>query len=155
MYDDEVRAREQLGEIQEFLKASKNDMRNYKLPVIRDDYFVQLEEANEAIHEVIKELERKPIVIKTLNTRVDTARDLVLKLYNTTTDMISTARMAEQAIVFGNRYRSSYAEVDKGLSDAENYFYKGNYKESLDMAIKVTSVVDEKLYRKLMNVYEK
>ena len=28
--------------------------------------------------EVVKELERKPIVIKTLNTRVDTARDLVL-----------------------------------------------------------------------------
>ena len=155
MYDDEVRAREQLTEIQEFLKTSKNAMRNYKLPVIRDDYFVQLSEANEAIGEVIKELDRKPIVIKTLNTRVDTARDLVLKLYNTTSDMIKTAELAEQAIVFANRYRSSYADVDKGLTDAENYFYKGNYKESLDMAIKVTSMVDENMYRKLMKVYEK
>ena len=155
MYDDEVRAREQLTEIQEFLKTAKNAMRNYKLPVIRDDYFVQLNEANEAIGEVIKELERKPIVIKTLNTRVDTARDLVLKLYNTTSDMIKTAQLAEQAIVFGNRYRSSYADVDKGLSDAESYFYKGNYKESLDMAIKVTSMIDENMYRKLMKVYEK
>lgn len=155
MYDDEVRAREQLTEIQEFLKTAKNAMRNYKLPVIRDDYFVQLNEANEAIGEVIKELERKPIVIKTLNTRVDTARDLVLKLYNTTSDMIKIAQLAEQAIVFGNRYRSSYADVDKGLSDAENYFYKGNYKESLDMAIRVTSMIDENMYRKLMKVYEK
>ena len=155
MYDDEVRAREQLTEIQEFLKTAKNAMRNYKLPVIRDDYFVQLNDANEAIGEVIKELERKPIVIKTLNTRVDTARDLVLKLYNTTSDMIKTAQLAEQAIVFGNRYRSSYADVDKGLSDAESYFYKGNYKESLDMAIKVTSMIDENMYRKLMKVYEK
>lgn len=155
MYDDEVRAREQLTEIQEFLKTAKNAMRNYKLPVIRDDYFVQLNEANEAIGEVIKELERKPIVIKTLNTRVDTARDLVLKLYNTTSDMIKTAQLAEQAIVFCNRYRSSYADVDKGLSDAESYFYKGNYKESLDMAIKVTSMIDENMYRKLMKIYEK
>ncbi len=155
MYDDEVRAREQLGEIQKFLKSAKDDMRNYKLPVVRDDYYVQLSEANEAIHEVIKELDRKPIVIKTLNTRVDTARDLVLKLYNTTTDMIKTAQLAEKAIVFANRYRSSYADVDKGLSDAEEYFYKGNYKESLDMAIKVTSLIDENIYRKLMGVYEK
>ncbi len=155
MYDDEVRAREQLSEIQEFLKTAKNEMRSYKLPVISDNYFVQLSEANDAIKEVIKELDRKPIVIKTLNTRVDTARDLVLKLYNTVTDMIKTAQMAERAIVFANRYRNSYEDVDKSLTDAEEYFYKGNYKESLDMAIKVTSLIDENMYRKLMSVYEK
>ena len=155
MYDDEVRAREQLEEIKGFLKTSKDEMRNYKLPVIRDDYFVQLSEANDAIREVVKELDRKPIVIKTLNTRVDTARDLVLKLYNTTTDMIKTAQRAEQAIVYSNRYRKSFEDVDKGLSDAENYFHKGNYKEALEMAIKVTSLVDEKIYRKLMSIYEK
>ena len=155
MYDDEVRAREQLTEIQEFLKRSKSEMHNYKLPIISDNYFVQLSEANEAINEVIKELDRKPIVIKTLNTRVDTARDLVLKLYNTTTDMIKTAQMAEKAIVYVNRYRSSYEDVDKVLTDAEECFYKGNYKESLDMVIKVTSTIDENIYRKLMSVYEK
>ena len=53
MYDDEVRAREQLDEIQDFLKQCKNKMRSYKLPVITDNYFVQLSEANEAIVEVI------------------------------------------------------------------------------------------------------
>ena len=155
MYDDEVRAREQLKEIQEFLKILKDSIRNYKLPVISDIYFVQLNEASEAIAEVSKELSKQPIVIKTLNTRVDTARDLVLKLYNTTTDMIKTAKLAEMAIVYGNRYRSKYEEVDKGLVDAENAFYKGNYKESLDISIKSTSIVDENIYRKLMNVYEK
>ena len=155
MYDDEVRAREQLEEIQEFLSICKKQMHNYKLPVITDNYFVQLSEANEAIGEVVKELDRKPIVIKTLNTRVDTARDLVLKLYNTTTDMVKNAQLAEMAIVYGNRYRSSFEDVDKGLSDAEKAFYKGNYKESLDMAIKVTSLVDENIYRKLMSVYER
>ena len=155
MYEDEVRAREQLAEIQEFLKNAKNMMRNYKLPIISDNYYVQLSEANDAIHEVIKELDRKPIVIKTLNTRVDTARDLVLKLYNTTTDMIRIAQMAEKTIVFANRYRSTYEDVDKSLTDAEEYFYKGNYKEALDMAIKVTSLIDENMYRKLMSVYEK
>ncbi|MBO5120895.1 MAG: septation ring formation regulator EzrA [Bacilli bacterium] len=155
MYDDEVRAREQLEEIQEFLKQCKSKMRAYKLPVITDNYFVQLSEANEAIVEVIKELEQKPIVIKTLNTRVDTARDLVLKLYNTTNEMIKTAQLAEMSIVYGNRYRSYYEEVDKGLFDAEIQFFKGNYKEALDISIKATSVVDEDISKKLLHVYDK
>ena len=155
MYDDEVRAREQLEEISEFLKVCKNQIRDYKLPIITDNYFVQLNEANEAIGEVMKELEKKPIVIKTLNTRVDTARDLVLKLYNTTTNMIKTAKLAEMAIVFGNRYRSNFPDVDSSLNDATKAFYKGNYKESLDIAVKATAVVNENIYRKLkMSVYE-
>jgi len=155
MYDDELRAREQLEEIEDFLKTCKDEIRSYKLPVITDNYYVQLREANDAIVEVIRELEKKPIVIKVLNTRVDTARDLVLKLYNTTMNMVKTARMAEMVIVYGNRYRSSINEVDKELSDAEKMFYKGNYKEALDISIKATSRVDEKIYRKLMGVYEK
>ena len=155
MYEDEVRAREQLEEIQEFLKQCKSRMRTYKLPVITDNYFVQLSEANEAIVEVIRELEKKPIVIKVLNTRVDTARDLVLKLYNTTTEMIKTAQLAEMAIVYGNRYRLHYPEVDKGLFDAEIQFFKGNYKNALDISIKATAVVDEDIYKKLLRVYDK
>ena len=155
MYDDEVRAREQLDEIQEFLKQCKNKMRSYKLPVITDNYFVQLSEANEAILEVIKELKKKPIVIKTLNTRVDTARDLVLKLYNTTNEMIKTAQLAEMAIVYGNRYRAYYEEVDSGLQDAEEKFFKGDYKNALDISIKATSIVDEDIYKKLLRVSDK
>ena len=45
-----------------------------------------LPNATEAINEMIKELESKPIKIEVLNTRVDTARDLTLKLYKTTND---------------------------------------------------------------------
>ena len=49
MHDDEERAREQLEEIEDFLQESKNKMREFKLPVITDNYFIQLKEANEAI----------------------------------------------------------------------------------------------------------
>lgn len=154
MYDDELRAREQLEEIQSFLKQSKNKMRGYKLPIITDNYFVQLSEANDAIFEVIKELEKKPIVINTLNTRVDTARDLVLKLYNTTNEMIKTAQLAEMTIIYGNRYRINYDEVDYGLNEAEEKFYKGDYKKSLDIAIKTTSLIDPDIYTKLLDIYD-
>ena len=150
MYDDEVRAREQLDEIQLFLKQCKIKMRSYKLPVITDNYFVQLSEANEAIFEVIKELGKKPIAINILNTRVDTARDLVLKLYNTTNDMIRTAQCAEIAIVYGNRYRV-YDDVRNGLDDAKKKFFVGDYKKALEISIKSLETVDSEISHKLFN----
>ena len=78
-----------------------------------------------------------------------------LKLYNTTNEMIKTAQLAEMAIVYGNRYRLKYSEVNAGLNDAEKLFYSGKYKDSLDTSIKVTSLVDENIYRKLLSVYDK
>ena len=153
MYDDEVRAREQLEEIQELLKQCKSRIRSYKLPIIMNHYFVELSEANEAIQEIMKELGKKPIVIKTLNTRVDTARDLILKLYNTTTEMIKTAQMAEMAIVYGNRFRSSMQEVHAGLTNAEMLFHKGNYKEALEVSIETIKLVEPDFYQKLLEYY--
>jgi septation ring formation regulator len=155
MYDDEQRAREQLIEIEEFLQNSKRKIRSYKLPVITDNYFVELSEANDAIKEVIKELEKKPIVIKTLNTRVDTARDLVLKLYNTTNEIIKTAELAENCMVYGNRFRSSYTDIDRCLDEARKSFFKGDYKKSLDVSIKAISLVDKNFYQELVSIYDK
>jgi septation ring formation regulator len=155
MYDDEERAREQLTEIEDFLQQSRKLIYSYKLPVITEEYFIQLEEANEAIGEVINELEKKPIEIKVLNTRVDTARDLVLKLYNTTRELIKNAKMAEASIVYGNRYRSFYKEIDKGLNTAEKEFYNGNYKLSLDTSTKAIGLVDKEITSKLEELYDK
>lgn len=154
MYEDEVRAREQLDEIQELLNQSKIRIRGYKLPIIGNDYFVQLTEANEAILEIIKELEKKPISIRILNTRVDTARDLVLKLYNTTNEMIKTARLVEDAIIYGNRFRSDNKEIDKGLSRAEILFYKGEYKKALEVSFDTLDTYDPGIKVRLMHSYE-
>ena len=154
MYEDEQRAREQLEEIERLLKECKEKMREYKLPVIEDRYFVELSEANEAILEVIKELSKKPIAIKTLNTRVDTARDLVLKLYNTTVSMIKTAKMSEMAIVYGNRYISLHEDIEEGINRARNLFFKGDYTSSLKVSVDTIKLVDDNFERKLL-AYEK
>lgn len=151
--EDELRAREQLDEIKEILNDSKNQMKNYKLPMIPKKYFVELSEATEAIANMIKELESTPISIKVLNTRVDTARDLVLKLFNTTKETIKTAKMAETAIIYGNRYRPINKEVDFGLTKAENAFFKGNFKTSLENAIAAINIIEPGIHKRLMEEY--
>lgn len=151
--EDELRAREQLDEIKIILNKSKEQMKSYKLPVVPKKYFVELSEATEGIANMVKELEKTPISIKVLNTRVDTARDLVLKLYNTTKETIKTARMAETAIVYGNRYRPVNSDVDFGLTKAETAFFKGNFKNSLENAIAAINIVEPGIHKRLMEEY--
>ncbi len=151
--DDELRAREQLDEIKDLLMQAKALVRDFKLPVIPDNYYVELSEASEAISEIVKELDRTPISIKTLNTRVDTARDLVFKVYNTAKEYVKTAKMAEMTIVYGNRYRNN-KEVNNGLTKAEIMFYKGNFKKSLENAINSLNIVEPGIYKKLIEEYK-
>ena len=145
MKDDETRAREQLNTIEDLLKKSKYRLKDYKIPVIPSSYYIELTEAQDAIREIVKELDKKPIVIKILNIRVDTARDLVFKIYNKTNDMIKIVDMAEKMIVYGNRYRSSYEEIDIALTKAEELFRRGKYKESLDLSTKSISFIDKNI----------
>jgi len=153
MHDDEVRARQQLEEIKLVLKDSKLQMRDYKLPIIPDYYYVELQEANIAIKEIVKELDKKPITIEVLNTRVDTARDLVLKLYTKTRDLMKNAMFAEKAIVYGNRYRSSNSELNNHLNISEKLFYKGEYKKSFELTVNVLNKIEPGIYNKILNLY--
>jgi len=153
MKEDEVRARQQLEEVKVILKNAKAKMRDYNLPVIPKNYYVELSEAGNAIKEIVRELDKKPITIEVLNTRVDTARDLVLKLFSKTKEMIKTAMFAEMAIVYGNRYRSSVDDLDKNLTYSEILFHKGEYQRSLELTINALNRIEPGIYNKLLNLY--
>lgn len=155
MKEDEVRARQQLEEVKVILREAKSKIRDYNLPVIPRSYYVELKEAGEAIKEIVIELDKKPITISTLNTRVDTARDLVLKLFSTTKEMMKTAMFAEMAIVYGNRYRTSVDGLDSNLTYAEMLFYKGEYQKSLELTINCLNRIEPGIYDKLISFYGK
>ena len=55
MHDDEMRARQQLTEVRDLLKEAQNQIRTYNLPVIPNQYYVELREAKEAMGEIVKE----------------------------------------------------------------------------------------------------
>lgn len=153
MKEDEIRARQQLDEIKVILKDAKYKIRDYNFPVIPKTYHVELQEANEAIKEIVKELGKKPIAINTLNTRVDTARDLALKLYTKTKEMVNNAMLAETAIIYGNRYRTVNVELDKALSFAEGLFFKGEYAKSLELSVNSLNKIDSGVYNKIVTKF--
>ena len=130
MHDDEMRARQQLAEVEDLLRNSQKQIRSFNLPVIPNSYFVELKEAKE-----------------------DTARDLALKLYGKTKEMMRTAMFAEMAIVYGNRYRSSEKDLDKNLNYSEVLFNKGDYHKSLELTINYLNKIEPGIYEKLLNFY--
>lgn len=148
LYDDEQNAIEQVKNMKDIVSKCRKDIRNYHLPLILDNYFVEMEEAEEAIELVEKELEVKPIAIKSLNLRVGTARDLVLKVYQTTTDMLKYAYLTEQVFVYGNQYRDN-EDVDRGLRKTENLYSKGEYKQAFELSLRVLNVVNKDFVKKI------
>ena len=149
MKEDEARAREQLEEIKLILKDARKQINEYNLPIIPKVYYTELSEAASAIKEIIKELEQKPITVSTLNTRVDTARDLVFKLLARAKEITKQAKFAEMAIVYGNRYRSSYEELDKTITYSEILFYKGEYQKSFEVTINYLNRIEPNILEKL------
>lgn len=152
--EDEARARDQLFEIKSIINNSKYKIKDYDLPKIPDQFYVEMKEAYDAVKEINKELDKKPISIKTLNLRVETAGDLALKLFKTAASTTKTAAMAEMAIVYGNRYRSSNSEVESGLNKATKAFNKGNYKDSLEIVLNTLNIVEPGIHKKLLSKME-
>ena len=150
-YEDEKRAHIEYEDIEEIIKKCKSKIRNYKLPVIHDEYFVQEEEATNALLNVQEELNNKPIVIKNLNMRVETARDLTFKLYKTTDNMVKYAYFTELLLLFSNKYRME-KNIDKGLIKVEDLYYEGKYKESYNQAIKVIKLIDEDFANQIIKI---
>ena len=153
MKEDEARAREQLDSINDLIKKSRNRIRLYNIPVIPTNYYVELDDAKEAIKEINKELNKKPINIDTLNIRVDTARDLAFKVFNTTNDLLKYVMMAEETIVYGNRYRSVKEQVNVGLNQAEKLFREGEYKKSLEEAMNAIDYCEPEIHKKIMDAF--
>lgn len=152
--EDEARARDQLFEIKGIINNSKYKIKDYDLPKIPEQFYIEMKEAYDAVKEINKELDKKPISIKTLNLRVETAGDLALKLFKTAVTTTKTAAMAEMAIVYGNRYRSSNFEVESGLNKATKAFNKGSYNESLEIVLNTLNIVEPGIHKKLLSKME-
>ena len=73
--------------------------------------------------------------MQVLNGTLQEALDFIYKLYNNVNNIVGTVVMVENTIVFGNRYRSTYADIDSELTRSELCFRNGEYTQALTVAI--------------------
>lgn len=133
--DGEQRAISQLIKLQLVVADVQAKIKEYHLPTIASTYESDLQKSMEHIDRIKNLLKEIPINIDELNADLDEAIDFVFKFYNNVNNVVGMAIMVENAIVFGNKYRSSYPEIDRELSKAEFQFLNGEYTKALKTAI--------------------
>ncbi len=133
--NDENRANVQIVKLQIVLNEVEVKIAQYRLPAISDTYKDDLKKGHYYVKEVRSLLEEIPLNIAELNKKLDEAIDFIYKLYNNVNNVVGMAVMVENAIVFGNKYRSTYPEVDTELSKAEFSYMNGEYTQALTIAI--------------------
>jgi septation ring formation regulator len=132
---DEDRARKQLIKLQIVMNQMQVKIRKYKLPAISNTYEDDMQKANEYIHTLENLVEDHPINMQLLNGTLQEALDFIYKLYNNVNNVVGVVAMLEKTIVFGNRYRSTYADIDSELTRSELLFRNGQYTQALTVAI--------------------
>ena len=75
---------------------------------------------------------------------------MIYKLYDNVHNMIVTAGMVEDAIVYANRYRSMFLEVNTELTKAEVLFRNGEYIMHLLIALDILERTQPGKYEELI-----
>lgn len=133
--DGENRALSQLTKLQLVVSEVETKIAEYSLPAIDDSYKVDLKKARDYIAQIRQETQQIPINIDQLNSLLDEGIDFIYKFYNNINNVVGMGIMVENAIIFGNKYRSTYPEIDRELSKAEFQYLNGEYTKALKTAI--------------------
>ena len=147
---DEERAKKQLLKLQLIMNEMQVKIKKNKLPSISGKYHDDLEKAYAYVGDVEKLLDTTPLEIGRLNSTLSEAIDYIYKLYNNVNNIVGMAIMVENTIVFGNKYRSTYPDIDSELTRAELCFRNGEYTQALTIAISTIEKIFPDTYEKLI-----
>ena len=147
---DESRAKKQLTKLQLILNEVRLNTVTRHLPSISSQFSADLKEGERLIQRVRVVLDHSPLDVQTLNADLQDAIDFVYKLYNNANNLVGVAVMVENAIVFGNRFRSTHAQMDSDLTRAELCFQNGEYTRALKIAIQAIENMHPGIYEKLV-----
>ncbi len=132
---DEERAKKQLLKLHLIMNEIQVKIRKHRLPTISNEYEGDVRKAYEYIKTIEGLLEEAPLNTILLSSTLTEAIDYIYLLYNNVNNLVGMAIMVENTIVFGNKYRSSFIDIDSELTRAELNFRNGEYTQALTIAM--------------------
>ena len=147
----EERAKKQLVKLQLIVNEIHVKMKKHRLPSVSQKYQEDLHRAKVMIKEISCILDNTPLDVKRMNAELKNAIDYIYTLYNSVNNLVGMANMVENTIVFGNRYRSSYPEIDSELTRCELCFRNGQYTKALKIGIQAIEKMHPGAYENLIS----
>lgn len=138
---DEKRLYDEYYNMLYLIKDCESRLNSVDLPLLSHSYYDTINESKSKLDEILDLLQSKPLNIDLINYKVADACEIVYKLYDNSKNLLKTAQMAENTIIFGNRFRSQKPEINSMLSRAEIFFNNGEYTKSLSTAIEAIETI--------------
>lgn len=146
----EERAINELENINIVLLEIKSEIKNKHLPMINESYKDYIQDSYDKAAHIQAYRQNRPVELNELSAKVNAARDVIYKLYDNVHHLVVTAEMVEEAIVYGNRYRSTFLEVNTELTKAEVLFRNGEYTKALSTAVDIIEKIKPGSYEELI-----
>lgn len=152
---DERRAKQQLTKLNLILHEIGIKMSKSRVAHVEESYEDDMRRAKVMLTELNKLLNASIVNIKELNFKIKESIDYIYTLYNTVNNFVGTAIMVENMVVFGNRYRSTHADLDSQLTRSELYYRNGEYAKALQIAVVAIEKIVPGIYEKMLQGSDK
>lgn len=146
---DEMAAREQIKDLGKKITETVRLVSKSNIPGLPEEYKYLFDDGNESIQNLVLKLEEKPLDIHAVQQYLEVAVLTIEKLTNKTNEMVENVILAEKVIQYGNRYRSKYQSVAKGLLEAEKSFRRFDYQSALEQAATSIEEIDPGAMKKI------
>ena len=133
--NDIQRAKANLVKFQLVVNQAEVSVKASHLPSIAESFDVDLQKCKDRINEIKTMLNDPQVVLEVLNEKIKDSMDYIYNFSNDVKNLVGLSIMVENAIVFGNKFRSSHTEIDSDLSKSEFSFLNGEYTKAVQLAI--------------------
>ncbi|GIN91848.1 septation ring formation regulator EzrA [Siminovitchia terrae] len=150
---DELEAKEKIALLKRKVSDIVRLVKKSRMPGLPSDIESLYEQASEQIEDVFRSLLEKPLNMKSVQSHLYEATDTVDHLYSRTEEHIENARLAEQVIQYGNRYRSQSPQLREDLEKAEKAFRNYEYRSSLEQAAAAVEKLEPGALKKIEEMF--
>jgi septation ring formation regulator EzrA len=151
LQSDERRLLEEYANMNYIIKDCEARLRIINLPILSQAYYKNIDDCKVSLLGIDTLLKASPLNIDVVKTESKEVCEKVYSLYDNARNLLKTAQMAENAIIFGNRFRSSKPGLNSLLNSADTLFNNGEYTKALSSAIEAIEVLFPKIKKELVD----
>jgi septation ring formation regulator len=145
---NETEARSRLSELGKILQETDRKLFKANTPGIPEDMDVRLEEAEEQLFIVSRNLQEMPLNMSLVNESLTKAETYIHEVSQKADEMLENVDLIERLIQYGNRYRSNPA-IDEQLAEAEEAFRECRYGKALEDAASAVEAAEPGALKKI------
>ncbi len=132
--EDDAEARENVGYVNDRKEKVYRELMSSNLVTLPEQFIVMKHEIEVNLREVENYFSRRPLNVEYVKRKVNDTVLMMNKFEQEAYAVMRDSELTELMIQYGNRFRSSDADLNAQLNEAERLFKENRYKRALDVA---------------------